>query len=205
MPQKGAKTSTAMNDLELNIDNIMDNIENGLKFQDKNLSSILDSEKSMQIAIKAQHEKNIQFFEGMLKKTLIELTAKHGYSQHEITYSKSTFLKTQKQLRNIKDRIFQMKACLSDVQAFVGMKLMTGSVNTEKEEIKSLVSDMSSFVLTFEANLKIKTIIENIETYGTTTMTISNSCVTFVEIKLEQAQLKTTSVNTVEGTKIEQR
>lgn len=98
-----------------------------------------------------------------------------------------------------------MKTCLSDVQAFVGMKLMTGSVNTEKEEVKSLVSDMSSFVLTFEANLKIKTIIENIQTYGTTTMTISNSCVTFVEIKVEQAQLKTTSVNTVEGTKIEQR
>lgn len=68
MPQKGAKTSNAMNDLELNIDNIMDNIENGLKFQDKNLSSILDSEKSMQIAIKAQHKKYSVFFRECLNR-----------------------------------------------------------------------------------------------------------------------------------------
>lgn len=68
MPQKGAKTSTAMNDLELNIDNIMDNIENGLKFRDKNLSSILDSEKSMQIAIKAQHKKIFSFLRECLNR-----------------------------------------------------------------------------------------------------------------------------------------
>ncbi|XP_071170982.1 protein wech-like [Mytilus edulis] len=202
---KGAKTSTALNDLELNIDNLMENIENGLKFKDKNLSSILETEKSIKIAIESKHKEIIQYFERQLTKTLIELTEKYGHCQQEISSSKSTLLEIQTQLRNIKDRIFQMKTCLSDVQAFVGMKLMTGSVNTEKGVVKSLVSDMSSLVLSFEPNLKLKTIIENKETYGETTMTISNSCVTFVEPKVEQAQLKATSVNTVGGIKLKLR
>lgn len=60
-----------------------------------------------------------------------------------------------------------MKTCLSDIQAFVGMKIMMGSANKEKE----VVTDMTSLVNKFQHNLKIQISAKNIDTYGTTTAT----------------------------------
>ncbi|CAG2203758.1 unnamed protein product [Mytilus edulis] len=98
-----------------------------------------------------------------------------------------------------------MKTCLSDVQTFVGMKLMTGNVSEQKEEVKLLVTDMASLGLKFEPSLNIQTIIENIESYGATTMATSKHCATFVEPKVEQAQLNTSPVKTSEGIQLQLR
>lgn len=199
---KGTKTSTALSDLELSIDNLLENIKDGIKIQDKNLSNLSDSEQSINIAVKAKHEEMIKYFERLQEKTYIELKSKYGRCQQGMSSSKNIFIKKQTQLQNMKDRIHQMKTCLSDVQAFVGIKIMTENINCEKEVVKSLVTDMSSLVLKFEPNLKLQTSTETIHTYGTTTVASLNSCATFVEPKVEQAQLK---IKSVEGIQLQLR
>ncbi|XP_063415985.1 uncharacterized protein LOC134697632 [Mytilus trossulus] len=203
---KGAKTSTALSNLEQNIDNLLDNIENGIKIQDKNLSDILESEESIKNETKARHREIIQFFERLLEKTLTEVTIQFRECQKEISSSKSTLIKKQTQIRNVKDRLLQMKTCLSDVQSFIGVKMMAGGgLDEEKLAVNSLITHLPLCSLEFEPNLTIKTSIENIKTYGTTIMATTKGCASFVEPNVEQAQLNSMTVNSVDSIELQLR
>ena len=188
---KTSKTSTLIDNIEQNLTDIKNNIDNITENRQHNLSEILQQRQIFQYQIKQMRVKINSHLDTLEQNILQELDDTEDRIKSKIDKLLEKLSKNSKVIEGLQSDIIAVKEYASDLQSFLGSKVIEEEVLKEQESVMALSDDecLQQLNLRYNINTKITNILYTIQTFGSVSIETSPPSVVIKTIKAEQAQI----------------
>ena len=188
---KTSKTSTLIDNIEQNLTDIKNNIDKITKNRQHNLSEIRQQRQMFQDQVKQMRVKITSHLDTLEHNILQELDDTENRIKSKIDKLLEQLSKNSKVIAGLQSDIIAVKEYASDLQTFLGSKVIEEKVLKEEESIMALSDDgcLQQLNLRYNINTKIKDILSTITTFGSVSIETSPPSVVIKTMKAEQAQI----------------
>ncbi|CAC5389201.1 TRIM25 [Mytilus coruscus] len=196
----GAKTSTALSDVETTIHELLKNLELNIKKCNEADEDLKLQKEKVVTEVKIFREKvNNQL--NILQDTLLkELTSCYKNHQLKLNDYKHRFLQQQKSLLQHKDKTITLKTLASDTQTFIGTKEIDVLVGKDVDLIKKTIRQYPVYNIYLLFDSKLESLLLSIKRFGVVKVQTTTGSQHFIEPKEKQAQESSTPVSNKSNT-----
>ncbi|CAG2211185.1 EFP [Mytilus edulis] len=184
----GAKTSTALLDVETTIHELLKNLELNIeKCNEADEDLKLQKEKVM-TEVKIFRQKVNNQLNILQDNLLKELTSCYKKHQLKLNDYKNRFLQQQKSLLHHKEITNTLKTVASDTQTFIGTKEIDVLVRKDVDSIKETIRQYPVYNIYLLYDSKLESLLLTIKGFGVVKVETTTGSQQFIEPKEKQAQ-----------------
>lgn len=185
-----AKRSTALADLEDTINGALQNVGKIIKDQESASTTFKKQEVKIRNSITETRDKLNKHLDCLEQILVQELTAKSNNCKSANGKTLQNLKLANQRLEHLKQEIEKMKMLGSNLQIFLGTREINKIVTEEIKSIKSSVSKIKLYKISFGVDSMIMSLAENVRHFGKLLVTESNADFSFKDTKIEQAQIQ---------------
>ena len=188
---KTSKTSTLIDDIEQSLTNIKYNIDNVIKNREQNLSEIRQQRQIFHDQVKQMRVKINSHLDTLEQNILKELDDAEDKIKSKIDNLLKQLSEESKTVDGIQSGITAIKEYASDLQTFLGSKVIGEEVMKEEKYIMALSEDgcLQQLNLKYSMDKKIKDIMSTMTSFGSISIETSSPSVVIKTMKSKQAQI----------------
>jgi len=186
---KTSKTSTLIDNIERNLTYIKYNIDKVTKNRKQNMSEIRQQRQMLQDQIKQMRVRINSHLDTLEQNILQELDDTEDKIKSKIDKLLAQLSKNSNTVEGLQSDIIAVKEYASDLQTFLGSKVIEKEVQREEEEYLMALSEDESLNLRYNINTKIKDILSTITTFGFVSIETSPLAVAIKTMKTKQTQI----------------
>ena len=187
---KTSKTSTLIDNIEQSLTDIKYNIDKITKNRQQNLSEIRQQRQMVQEQIKQMRVTINSHLDTLEQNILQKLDDTEDQIKSKIDNLLTQLSKNSKTVEGLQSDIRAVKEYASDLQTFLGSKVIEEEVKKEEENLMALSEDECLQQLNLRyINTKIKDILSTITTFGSVSIETSPPSVVIKTTKDKQAQI----------------
>ena len=205
---KTSKTSTLIDNIEQSLADIKNNINKITKNRQKNMSEIQQQRQMFQDQIKQMRAKINSHLDTLEQTILQELEDTEDKIKSKIDNLLKQLSKNSKAVEGLQSNIMAAKEYASDLQTFLGSKVIVEEVKEKEENLMALSEDgcLQQLDLRYNINTNIKNILSTITTFGSVSIETSPPSVVIKTTKTKQAHIMSAiqhpSVNSINDIKL---
>ena len=188
---KTSKTSTLIYNIEQNLTDIKNNIDKIMKNRQQNMSEIRQQRQMFQDQIKQMRVKINSHLDTLEHNILQELDDTEDKIKSKIDNLLKQLSQNSKTVEGLQSDIIAVKEYASDLQTFLGSKVIEEEVKKEEENLMALSEDgcVQQIDLRYNINTKIQDILSTITTFGSVYIETSPPSVVIKTTKDKQGQI----------------
>jgi predicted nucleic acid-binding Zn-ribbon protein len=188
---KTSKTSTLIDNIQQNLTDIKNNLDKIMKNRQQNMSEIQQQRQMFQDQIKQMRVKINSHLDTIEQNILQELDDTEDKIKSKINELLKQISQNAKTVEGLQSNIIAVKEYASDLQTFLGSKVIEKEVKKEEEYLMALPEDgcLQQLNLRYNINTKIQEILSTITTFGSVSIETSPPSVVIKTMKAKQAQI----------------
>ncbi|XP_071176825.1 uncharacterized protein [Mytilus edulis] len=199
---KGSKTSTALADLETEIESTSQNFAEYHKEEDNYITDLKQQEKNIRdevYNIRSQFNKHL---DRLQQKALKDLEMKYNNCTKKVNENKSAFKSHCNTAIALHNRISNMKKYASEKQAFIGIRQIGSIFFKQKQEVRKNLSKQKRYSLELKVNDNLLSLLLDLKSFGDVVVRESSETVKFIDRFKKQAQLNIQKHYTIDEIKL---
>ncbi|XP_063440932.1 uncharacterized protein LOC134721695 [Mytilus trossulus] len=186
---KGSKTSTALADLENEIQSTSQNFDECQEKEDKYTTDLKDQEQSIRDEVIDIRRKINNHLDQLQKTLLRDLGLKYNNCSTNVTEYFSAVKVKNADIKALHIRISNMKKYASEKQVFIGIRQIGNLFNKHKQDIEKNLQRETKFDLELTTNDVEKSLLSDLKSFGDIVVRESSDTFKFVDRSKKQAQL----------------
>ncbi|CAG2204792.1 unnamed protein product [Mytilus edulis] len=188
---KTFKASAFLENIDQSLKDMMYNIDSIMNEREQNLTAIEKQRKLFHAEIKQIRQKVNTHLDSLEEQILMKLNAAETEIKSKLNTLMSQLKNKRKSVETLHTNISALKEYASDLQIFLGSKLLETEVDTENKYLQSLFQDDSLHQneLKFSISEKISDILTTVTAFGSVSLGTSKSCTVYKTDKEKQAQI----------------
>ncbi|XP_071166120.1 protein wech-like [Mytilus edulis] len=188
---QSSKTSTLLQSMEQNLNDIKSNMNKIIENKKQNLASIKSHKQKFRDEIKQMREKINKHLDKLEQQILHDLSAQEENAKLQIESILTNVFENTERVDMLQNNITTVKQYASDLQTFLGTKTIQDEVQKQEKEMHSILDDRSVNEVVLKCNLddKITEILCTISSFGKVYIELGQPLVVIKMDKGKQAQI----------------
>ncbi|XP_052060797.1 uncharacterized protein LOC127701055 [Mytilus californianus] len=186
---KGSKTSTALTDLENEIQSTSQNFAEYNEDEDKSNTDLKQQEQNIRDEVYNIRRKINNHLDQLQENILRDLEMKYNNCTKNVNEYFSAFKVKRDDIKALHNRISNMKMYASEKQVFIGIRQIGNILYKQKQEVGTNSLKQTKLSLELKTNDDEKSLLLDLKSFGDVVVRKSSETVTFIDPSKKQAQL----------------
>ncbi|VDI45253.1 Hypothetical predicted protein [Mytilus galloprovincialis] len=188
-PQKNARESTALDDLEDSIKVALKNLKGFINNRNQAMKNLKIEEQSVRKSISEMRANVNKHLDELENRMLDDLSQRYEHCKSKYGEAQKYLNNTEKEVNLLQEQTSQMKLVGSDLQVFLGTRQMNKLIHNEVKSVKSMTSTLQDYKIGVEIHQGIISLLENVDNFGKVKVEENIIKLPFKDAKVDQAQI----------------